>query len=162
MDRTRGATLHYGQRRRVVIPCRQAFAWGSAATHAASSAIVDAAVTIVSSPVWLHAPRSPHQQLDGFFPTALLLQNASHDETVPPQASRELHQALRPRHASAAERLCDVEHPGEQHLFSEPAWRRAWTETLGWLDRFAGGGSPPDALDERATAAGPGASAPAR
>lgn len=101
----------------------------------ASGCRFDAAAPIVASPVWRHAPFSPHQRLDRFFPTPLLVQTAADDEVVAPGESRALCEALAPRYASAPERLRYVEHPGEQHMFSEAGWGRAWGAVLDWFDR---------------------------
>lgn len=96
----------------------------------------DAAATLVASPRWRHAPESPHERLDRFFPTPLLVQTAGSDTTVPPADARDLHAALLPRYAQAPDRLRYVEHPGEEHMLSGPAWARAWSEVLAWFDRF--------------------------
>jgi hypothetical protein len=79
---------------------------------------------------------SPHEQPGRFFPTALLVQTAGADATVPPAAAREFCEELIPYYRSAPERLRYVEHPGESHLFSPDGWDRAWTEVLAWFDRF--------------------------
>lgn len=100
---------------------------------------LDAVVPLVASPHWVLSTRSPHLQLDRFFPTPLLIQNASDDQTVLPAAARALHQALLPRYAAAPERLRYVEHENEPHLLTERAWHLAWADTLGWFDRFLQG-----------------------
>jgi dipeptidyl aminopeptidase/acylaminoacyl peptidase len=63
------------------------------------------------------------------------MQTATDDVTVSPVGARELHRALVPRYAAAPERLRYLEHRGEGHMFSEPAWDLAWRETLAWFDR---------------------------
>jgi len=109
--------------------------FGAMSSHCA----FDAAATVVASPRWLHVPESPHERLDRFFPTPLLLQTAELDTTVPPSDARDLHQALMRRYASAPERLRYVEYPGEHHMLSEPAWRLSWAEVLDWFERFLKG-----------------------
>ena len=99
----------------------------------------DAVATVVASPRWLHVPESPHERLDRFFPTPLLMQTAGDDLVVSPSAARELHGALTPRYDSAPERLRYVEYPGEDHMVSEPTWRLAWNEILTWFARFLRG-----------------------
>jgi uncharacterized protein len=96
----------------------------------------DAAVTLVATPVWQTIPDSPHQRLERFYPTPLLMQTCSEDRTVSPDEARALFEALAPRYAAAPERLRLIEHPGEGHMFSPAGWERAWGATLGWFDRF--------------------------
>jgi hypothetical protein len=84
----------------------------------------DAAAAAVASPRWLHVAESPHERLDRFFPTALLMQTAALDATEPPSDARELHEALVPHYASAPERLRYLEYPSEHHMLSKRAWPR--------------------------------------
>ncbi len=97
---------------------------------------LDAAVAVVASPRWRDQPRSPHEALDRYFPTPLLIHTGGADAVVPPGDARALHAALVSRYASAPERLRYVEHAGEGHMFSEAGWRRAWSDALAWCDRF--------------------------
>lgn len=100
---------------------------------------IDVAATIVASPRWRHVPESPHQQLERYFPTPLLMQTGSADLTVSPDGARDLHRELLSRYASVPERLRYLEHEGEGHMFSPPAWHRAWDEVLAWFGRFLRG-----------------------
>lgn len=93
-----------------------------------------AAATVVASPVWRGLPWSPHQRQSAFFPTALLMETAGADTTVPPGEARALYDALAPEYASAPERLRYLESPGEEHMFTEPCWRRVWSEVEHWFD----------------------------
>jgi hypothetical protein len=102
----------------------------------AAGCALDAAAAIVASPRWLHGPDSPHERLDRFFPTPLLLQTGGADTVVPPAHARDLHAALLPRYARAPDRLRYLEHAGEPHTFSAPAWTRTWDEVLAWYERF--------------------------
>ena len=97
-----------------------------------------AAVAIVASPCWRMQPRSPHAELDRYYPTPLLLHTGERDDVVAPDDARALHAALVPRYAAVPERLRYVEHAGEGHMFSAPAWQRTWADTLAWYDRFLG------------------------
>lgn len=116
---------------------------------AAARCRLDAVATIVASPRWptsaaaataatAAAILSPHQQLDQFFPTPLLMVTGAVDSVVPPAAARELHEQLQPRYAGAPERLRYLELAGEEHMFSKPAWDLAWGEVCGWFERFLG------------------------
>lgn len=97
---------------------------------------LDAVVTIVASPRWKLVGSSPHEQLDRFFPTPLLIMTGGDDEDVPPEAARLLHKALLPKYAQAPEHLRYLEVPGEGHVFSKDGWGQAWGETCAWFDRF--------------------------
>ncbi len=97
---------------------------------------LDAVVPIVASPRWKMVEPSPHQQLDHYFPTPLLMITGGADEVVPPETARQLHEALQPKYAEAPERLRYLELPGEEHMFSKDGWGQAWGETLAWFDRF--------------------------
>jgi uncharacterized protein len=96
----------------------------------------DAAVTLVATPVWQCTADSPHERLERFFPTPLLMQTCSEDHVVPPGEARALFEALAPRYAGSPDRLRYVEHPGEGHMFSPSGWGRAWGATVEWFDRF--------------------------
>jgi uncharacterized protein len=97
---------------------------------------LDAVVPIVASPRWKLIEPSPHQQRDRYFPTPLLMITGSADAVVPPEAARQLHEALQPKYAEAPERLRYLELPGEEHMFSPEGWGKAWGETCAWFDRF--------------------------
>jgi dienelactone hydrolase len=101
-----------------------------------------AVATIVASPRWLHCEDSPHQRLERFYPTALLIQTAGVDTTVPPADVRALHAALVSRYAPAPERLRYIEYAGEEHMLpADGAGARARAEVTDWLDRFVKAGS---------------------
>jgi dienelactone hydrolase len=100
------------------------------------SCTFNAVATIVASPRWRHTEDSPHERLDCYYPTPLLMQTAGSDTTVGPCDARDLHLALLPRYASSPDRLRYVEHTNEEHLLSEPAWTRAWNSVLEWFERF--------------------------
>lgn len=106
----------------------------------ASRCPLDAVVAIVASPRWhgdTPAGASPHQRLEQFFPTPLLMINSSLDDTVPPEGARELAAALAPHYQARPERLRYLEHPGEGHMLSKAAWDATWGEALAWLERFS-------------------------
>lgn len=109
--------------------------FGAMSSHSAFNAVA----TVVASPRWLHVADSPHERLDRFFPTPLLIQTAGNDPVVSPSGARELYEKLMPRYASAPERLHYIEYPDEGHMLSEPAWRLAWAEVLDWFGRFLNG-----------------------
>ncbi len=95
---------------------------------------------ILGSPRWdvVH-PDSPHLHPDRFFPTALLSQNASLDEAVPPEAARGFHRDLATLYAEAPERLAYVEHRECGHFMPEPRWIELWDQVLRWFGRFMPG-----------------------
>jgi dienelactone hydrolase len=97
---------------------------------------IDAVVTIVATPRWRQIAPSPHEQLAQYFPTPLFMQTASNDVTVAPASARALYHELVPRYAAAPERLRYLEHAGEGHMFSAPAWQLAWDETLAWFATY--------------------------
>lgn len=90
---------------------------------------------ILGSPAW-GVPGSPVESPDAFYPIALLAQNAGADENVPPQASREFTEALRPHYAGEPGRLAYVEYPGCRHFMPEAEWERLWARSVAWLERW--------------------------
>lgn len=82
---------------------------------------------------------SPHHNPDAFPPVALLAQNAGDDQSVPPAAAREFHQALRPGYAATPERLAYVEFAGCEHFMPEDRWTELWDQVLAWYLRFLPG-----------------------
>lgn len=101
---------------------------------------LDAVVAIVASPRWRGATpqgQSPHQRLDQFFPTPLLMITGSADETVPPGDARQLAAELAPHYQPDPSRLRYLEHAGEGHMFSKAVWDATWGETLAWFERFS-------------------------
>ncbi len=97
---------------------------------------LDAVVAIIGSPRWRHVATSPHDQLDRYYPTALLMHTGGADTVVPPGDARALHAALVPRYAATPERLRYVEQAGEGHMMSPDAWHTMWADALSWFARF--------------------------
>jgi hypothetical protein len=85
------------------------------------------------SPLWQH---SPHHWPDRFFPTAVLIQNATMDEYVRTPDARDFAQELEPYYAQAPERLHFREYPNSSHFMREQDWNKAWDQTLGWFARW--------------------------
>jgi len=81
-------------------------------------------------------PESPHRHPDRFFPTALLVQNAGRDTSVPPGPARAFVDALAPRYAAAPERLAYREYQRSGHFMEPDEWETLWGLTLDWFERF--------------------------
>ncbi|HEY9839697.1 MAG TPA: alpha/beta fold hydrolase [Candidatus Obscuribacterales bacterium] len=98
---------------------------------------IKAAAVILGSPTWSEAPSiSPDQQIERFFPTAILSQNAGQDTSVPPQAAREFHRRLAPYYAQAPERQAYIEYPESGHFMRESDWYQCWGRALNWLETY--------------------------
>ena len=94
------------------------------------------AAPILGSPQWkIKDRRSPHENLNGFYPCAILSQNAGDDESVPPQAARELHERLSDHYVNAPEKNKYVEFPNVGHFMPEEDWNRLWSNVLNWLQK---------------------------
>jgi uncharacterized protein len=97
---------------------------------------LQAAVCLLSSPVWRGEAASPHLQPERVFPRALLVQAAGADRTVPPEEARTFVQTLRPLYARTPERLTYLEYPGVDHLVPAPIWAQMVDRTVAWFERF--------------------------
>lgn len=71
-----------------------------------------------------------------YFPSALLVQNAGRDTSVPPGPARNFCKDLETAYASAPERLRYVEFPNSGHFMEEGDWYSLWGNLLQWFDRF--------------------------
>ena len=112
---------------------------GGMITYGATAADprIRAAVALLASPEWPH-PASPHQEIDRFFPTALLSITAGRDETVPAAAARAFHTDLEARYREHPERLRYVELADSLHMMTPLDWVGSIRETVDWLARFTG------------------------
>lgn len=98
---------------------------------------IKAASVILGSPYWWEADfDSPHQHLEGFFPCAILSQNAGLDQSVPAHYARDFHRHLSPYYQSAPERQHYIEYPESGHFMREQDWHQCWGNSLDWLERF--------------------------
>ena len=94
------------------------------------------ATPILGSPKWkIKDSRSPHENLNRFYPCAILSQNAGADESVPPAAARDLHQQLSDHYVRAPEKHKYVEFPNVGHFMPEDDWNRLWSNVLDWLNQ---------------------------
>ena len=85
------------------------------------------------SPLWQH---SPHHWPDRYYPSALLVQNATQDEYVETHEAANFCQILRPHYARAPHRLSYREYPHSSHFMRAQDWEVAWGQTLDWFDRY--------------------------
>lgn len=92
--------------------------------------------SILGSPRWPGLPEvSPHAHPGGFFPTALLSQNAALDENVPAEETRAFHAQLEPHYMTAPDRLRYIEHAGCGHFMPADRWEVLWTQVVEWFLR---------------------------
>jgi pimeloyl-ACP methyl ester carboxylesterase len=98
---------------------------------------ISVATPILGSPRWWpDEATSPHRRLDGYFPRAILSQNAGRDENVRPHEAREFHAALAPHYAHAPDRQRYLEYPYSGHFMTERDWAALWDNVLAWFDRY--------------------------
>ncbi len=92
------------------------------------------ATPILGSPQWkIKDSRSPHENINEFYPCAILSQNAGADESVPPQAARELHEQLVHHYGEEPNRQKYVEFANVGHFMPEHDWNELWSNVLDWL-----------------------------
>lgn len=96
---------------------------------------LDAVVTVVSSPRRTLGD-SPHQHLDRFFPTPLLMITCGKDAVVPTGPVRETAAQLAPYYEGGPRRLRYLELAEEDHMFTPPGWKVAWDATCDWFAHF--------------------------
>jgi pimeloyl-ACP methyl ester carboxylesterase len=102
-----------------------------------ADARIKAAAVILGSPHWWEAPgESPDRQLSGFYPTAILSQNAGQDRSVSPEYARAFHQQLAAYYTESPERQAYLEYPDSGHFMHEADWKRCWENALGWMDTY--------------------------
>lgn len=95
---------------------------------------IQAAVPILGSPVWPGNPAdSPHRTPEAFPPTALLVQNAGRDRSVPPHHARKFVGGLQPLYQDMPQRLKYIEYENSEHFMQEEDWYRLWNRTLEWF-----------------------------
>jgi pimeloyl-ACP methyl ester carboxylesterase len=99
-----------------------------------------AALVLGSPRWWLDSSESPHRHPGGFYPRAVLSQNAGRDENVPPGEARAFHAALEPFYAEAPDRQRFVEFPGSGHFMAEADWQVLWRNVLAWFTGYLADG----------------------
>lgn len=92
------------------------------------------AAPVLGSPRWkLPWDESPHHHLEGFWPRAILSQNAGRDRSVPPESARAFHEALAPYYEEALHLQLYVEYPESEHFMAEGDWKVLWSRVLDWF-----------------------------
>lgn len=98
---------------------------------------IQAAIPILGSPVWPGNPAdSPHRLQQLFPPTAMLVQNAGRDRSVPPHHAREFVRQLQPAYQTCPERLKYIEYENSEHFMQEEDWYRLWNRSLEWFSEY--------------------------
>lgn len=98
---------------------------------------VAVAVSIAGSPRWeRRSEMSPAENVDSYWPTALLLMHGEQDEVVAPEPGARFISALRPHYAAAPARLERVTYSEAGHLFPHQVWERTMVRAVDFCTRF--------------------------